>query len=322
MLKQAAILFTALIAFHASSLQAKEVPVVGFLLNGSERVQGIYVDQLRQGLSKVGYVDGHDIMLEYRFADGKSSIGREQAEELVRRGVDVIVTVGEPQTHYAVKATQTIPIVATFSGDLVQSGLISSMARPGGNVTGTTVLVRELYAKRLQLLIEAVPDISRVAMLLSPTKGALAAVAQTRLAAKNLGVTVLEVRVRAPADFAGAFAAMARQHVDAIIMVASPITSVHRRQLIELAGARKLPTICWRQEVVQVGCLMSYAPDRNDIINLAAGYVAKILRGAKPANLPVEQPASMEIALNLKTAKVLGITIPPSILLRATQVIE
>jgi putative ABC transport system substrate-binding protein len=196
------------------------------------------------------------------------------------------------------------------------------MARPGGTVTGISVLTRELAAKRLQLLTEAKPGISRVAMLFSPTKGALAAIANTRSAAKNLGVTVQEVQVRDPTDFAGAFRVMAQQQAEAIIMVVGPVTSLHRRQLIELAGARRLPTVCWRQELVEVGCLMSYGADRSHMVNRAAGFVAKILRGAKPANLPVEQPARIEIALNLKTAKALGITIPPSILLRATRVTE
>ncbi len=326
MRKQTAILLTALVIsapdYHASPLEAGEVPVVGFLLGSSEGVHGIYVDQLRQGLREAGYVDGRDIVLEYRFAQGKSSLTRAQAADFVRRRVDVIVTVGEPQTRSAAEATRTIPIVAAYASDLLQSGLIASMARPGGNVTGISVLTRELAAKRLQLLTEAKPGISRVAMLFSPTKGALAAIANTRSAAKNLGVTVQEVQVRDPTDFAGAFRVMAQQQAEAIIMVVGPVTSLHRRQLIELAGARRLPTVCWRQELVEVGCLMSYGADRSHMVNRAAGFVAKILRGAKPANLPVEQPARIEIALNLKTAKALGITIPPSILLRATRVTE
>ncbi len=185
-----------------------------------------------------------------------------------------------------------------------------------------TALTSELAAKRLQLLTETVPGASRVALLYSPTKAAPAVVAHTRSAAKRLGVTIQEVRVRGPADFAGAFAAMAQQRAEAVIMVAGRVISLHRRQLIALAGERKLPTICWRHGVVRAGCLMSYGADRSHMVNRAAGYVAKILQGAKPADLPVERPATIEIALNLKTAKALGITIPPSILLRATRVIE
>ncbi len=176
--------------------QGGKVPVVGFLLGSSERVHGIYVDRLRQGLRGEGYVDGRDIVLEYRFAHGKRSLAREQAAEFVHRRVNVIVTVGRPPTGFAAKATKTIPIVVAFASDLVESGFIASMARPGGNVTGMTALTSELAAKRLQLLTEVVPGATRVALLFSPTKAAPAVVAHTRSAAKWLGVTVKEVRVR------------------------------------------------------------------------------------------------------------------------------
>ncbi len=326
MFKHTTILLITLAIFAADhpaeAQQPGKVPVIGFVLGSSERVHGIYVDQLRQGLREAGYVDGRNIMLEYRFAQGKPSLAREHAAEFVRRRVDVIVTVGRPPTRAAAKATKTIPIVVAFASDLVESGFIASMARPGGNITGMTALTSELAPKRLQMLTEAVPGISRVALLLSPTKSSLAAVAHTRSAAKKLGVTVQEVQVRGPADFASAFAAMAQQHASAVIMVTGRIISLHRRQLIELAVARKLPTICWRLALVRNGCLMSYGADRSHMVHRAAGYVAKILRGAKPADLPVERPSKFVLAVNLKTAKVLGITIPQSILLLATKVIE
>ena len=326
MLKQTAILLMALAIFAANhpadAQQPGKVPVVGFLLGSSERVHGIYVDQLRQGLKEAGYVDGHDIVLEYRFASGKPSLAREQAAEFVRRRVDVIVAVGAPPMRFAAEATKTIPIVVAYASGLLDSGLVASMARPEGNVTGMTVLTQELAPKRLQLLIEAVPEVSRVALLFSPTKSSLAAVAHTRSAAKQLGVTVQEVQVRGPDDFASAFAAMAQQHASAVIMVTGRIISLHRRQLIELAVARKLPTICWRPALVRNGCLMSYGADRSHMVHRAAGYVAKILRGAKPADLPVERPSKFVLAVNLKTAKALGITIPQSIMLLATKVIE
>lgn len=309
-------------AYSAAAQQAGKVPVVGFLLGSSERVHGIYVDRLRQGLRDAGYADGRDIVLEYRFAQGKPGLAREQAAEFVRRRVDVIVTVGRPPTRFAAKATKTIPIVVAFASDLVQSGLIANIARPKGNVTGMTALASELAAKRLQLATETVPGLSRVALLMSPTKSALAAATHTRSAAKKLGVTVQEVGVSGPADFAGAFAAMAQQRAAAVIMVAGPVISLHRRRLIKLANERKLPTICWRRGVVRAGCLMSYGADRRQMVNRAAGYVAKILRGAKPGDLPVEQPTKFQFVLNLKTAKALGIEFPRSILLRAMEVIE
>jgi putative ABC transport system substrate-binding protein len=313
---------TLIFAYPTMAQQTRKVPVIGFLLGSSERVHGIHVDRLRQSLKEAGYVDGRDIVLEYRFARGKPKLAREQAAEFVQRGVDVIVTVGRPPTRAAAKATKTIPIVVAFASDLIQTGLIGNMARPKGNVTGMTALTSELAAKRLQLLTEAIPGISRVALLLSPTKSSLSSAAATKLSARNLGLTLQEVHVRGPSDFADAFLAIAQQRSEAVIMVAGRVISTNQRQLIKLAVERKLPTICWRRGVVRAGCLMSYGADRSDMVNRAAEYVAKILQGAKPADLPVQRPAKIEIAINLQTAKALGITIPPLIWVRATKVIE
>jgi putative ABC transport system substrate-binding protein len=306
----------------AVAQQMGKVPVIGFLLGSSERVHGAYVDRLRQSLKEAGYVDGRNIVLESRFAKGKPKLARKQAAELVQRPVDVIVTVGRPPTRSAAQATKSIPIVVAFASDLAESGFVKNMARPEGNVTGMTALTSELAAKRLQLLTEAVPGITRVALLLSPTKSSISAATHTKVAAKSLGLTVLEMRVRGPDDFADAFAKMAKQRVEGVIMVAGRVISLHRRQLTKLAIKHKLPTICWRLGVVRAGCLMSYGADRNAMVNRAAGYVVKILRGAKPASLPVQRPNKIQIALNLKTAGALGLSIPPSILLRATEVIE
>jgi len=302
--------------------QTGKVPVIGFLLGSSKHVQGIHVDQLRRSLQEAGYVDGRNLVLEYRFAQGKPKLVREQVAEFVQRGVDVIVTVGRPPTQAAAEATKTIPIVVAFASDLLQTGLIGNMARPKRNVTGMTALTSELAAKRLQLLTEAMPGISRVALLLSPTKSSLASAEATKSAAKILGLTVQVVQVRGPPEFADAFQAIARERAEAVIMVAGRVISTHQRQLLKLAVERKLPTICWRRGVVRAGCLISYGADRKRLVQRAAGYVAKILQGAKPADLPVQRPTSFGIAINLKTANALGMSIPPSILLRATNVIE
>ena len=275
MLKQSAILLIAFAIFAANypveAQQPGKVPVVGFLLGSSKRVHGVHVDRLRQGLKEQGYVDGRDFVLEYRFAGGNRTVAREQAAEFVRRRVDLIVTVGLPPTRAAAKATRTIPIVVAYASNLLGSGLVASMARPGGNVTGMTVFTQELAAKRLQLSTEAVPGVSRVALLFGPRKSDLAAAAQTRLAAKKLRVALQEVLVRGPADFADAFAAMVRQRAGALIMVAGPVVSTHRRRIFALAGAHRIPTICWRPAMVRDGCLMSYGADRGQLVRQAAG---------------------------------------------------
>lgn len=299
-----------------------KIPVIGFLLGSSERVHGKHVERLRQGLKKQGYVDGRDFVLEYRFGDGNRKIVREHAAEFVRRRVDLIVTVGLPPTLATAKATKTIPIVVAYASNLLGSGVVASMARPGGNVTGTTVLTQELAAKRLQLSTEMVRGISRVALMFGPRKSDRKAAARTRLAAEKLGVTLHEVLVRDPAEFADAFAAMARQRVGALILVAGPVVSTNRRRIFELAGEHKIPTICWRSAMVRQGCLMSYGANRGQMVRHAAGYIVKILRGAKPRNLPVQRSTKIEFVVNLKTAKALGLAIPRSILLQATNVIE
>ena len=326
MFKQTAIFLITLAIIAANypveAQQPGKVPVIGFLLGSSKKVHGAHVDRLRQGLKEEGYVDGRDIVLEYRFAGGNRKIARDLAAEFVRRRVDLIVTVGIPSTRFAAKATKTIPIVVAYASNLLGSGLVASMAKPGGNVTGITVLTEELAAKRLELSTEAVPGISRVALIFGPNKSALKAVTQTRLAAEKFGVTLQEVPVRSPADFADAFAAMAGQRAGALILVAGRVVSKNRRQIFELAGKRRIPTICWRPAMVRDGCLIGYGADRGRMVRQAARYVANILRGANPGDLPVQRSTRLELVVNLKTAKALGFTFPPLILLRATEVIE
>ena len=327
MVKQIVILLTALVILFstnpAHAQQPGKLPQIGVLFTGGKSIHGIYVDVLRRSLRDAGYVDGRDVVLDYRFGNGKRGRIRAQAAEFVRRDVDVIVAAGLPPAQEAAKLTRTIPIVVTFASDLVGSGLVASYAKPGGNVTGMTSLAVDLSAKRLQLVKEAVPSVSRVAMLFNPTAYAgVETVQRARTAAVLLGVAIQQVPVRGTSDFENAFAAMARERADALIMVVDRLIATHRRQLIGLAARRKLPTMCWRPAMARDGCLMSYGADRSAMVRRSASYVAKILRGSNPAEMPIEQPTKFGLAVNLKTAKALGITFPPSILLRATEVIE
>ena len=310
----------ALPAAHAQ--QRDKIPVVGFLGTGPERVQGVFVDAFRSGLRDAGYVDGRNIVLEVHFGNSNPSRIRALAAELVRRDVDVIVPVALTAVREAAKATKTIPIVAAFAANLVGSGLVASLAKPGGNVTGMSTFARDLVPKWLQLVKEVVPEASRVAVLFNPFGSSLASVKFLKTAAARIGVAIHEAPVRAPDDFEDAFAAIARARAGALIMIPGRVTGGHRRRLIALAIGWKLPAMCWRQGLAHLGCLMSYGANRSDLVRRSASYVAKILKGAKPADLPVERPTKFDLVINLRTSKALGIKVPHSILLRATEVIE
>jgi putative ABC transport system substrate-binding protein len=295
---------------------------IGFLLGASKRVHGAHVDRLRQSLKKMGYVDGRNIVLEYRFGNGDRSAIRRHATELVRRKIDLIVTVGWPATRFAAKATKTIPIVVAYASNLLTSGLVGSMAKPGGNVTGSAVLAQELAAKRLELMTETVPGASHIALLYGPRRTNKKVVAYTKSAAKTLRVAVHEGLLRSPTDLNDIFASMGGQRVGALILVAGPVVSTHRRKIFKLATEHRLPTLCWRPGMVRDGCLISYGADRGQMVRQAARYVVKILRGAKPGELPIQRSTQVQIVVNLKTAKALGITIPSTILIRANKVIK
>ena len=277
----------------------------------------------RQGLRDHGYLEGQNIALDYKYADGVPERLAEAAAEFVRRPVDVIATYGTPPTWAAKEATATIPIVMIAIGDPVRAGLVASIARPGGNVTGNTILGPEVGAKRLQLFKEAVPTISRMAFLVNPANpSTVAYLEELQIAAPALGVELISAEVRSVNDFDSAFAAMMRGRPDAFMMTADPLLMLHIRRVIDFLTDNRLPSIFQNRDNVVAGGLMSYGASLPDLFRRGAGYVHKILQGTKPADLPVEQPTKFEFVINLKTAKALGLSIPESFLLLADEVIE
>ncbi len=270
----------------------------------------------------MGYVEGQGILVEYRFAEGRGERLPALAAELLDRRVSVIVVLGNRAARAARQITRTVPIVMAFSSEVMETGFVASLARPGGNVTGLTTMSPELTAKRLELLKEGHPHISRVAILWNSVPGKDAKWGSAQVAAQALAVTLQSVEVRASDDLDRAFATMAREHSDALLTLTDSFTTRNRKRIVDLAAKHRLPTIHEVKEFVDAGGLMSYGPNIPDMSRRAAPYVDKILKGAKPADLPVEQPTKFELVINLKTAKALGLTIPQSVLLRADQVIE
>ncbi len=310
----------------ADAQQAVKIPQLGYLDGTSLSVFSHYVEAFRQGLRAQGYIEGQNIVIEYRWAEGKLDRLPELAAELVRLKVDVIYA---PTTRAAVAAkaaTRTTPIVFGATADPVGSGLVASLARPGGNLTGLTFLGAELVPKRLELLREVVPGTARVAVLRDPGAHAertiKAMLEETGVAARALGVQLLILEARGSNDLEPAFSAMVRERAGALLTLPSPIFSAERRRLVNLAAKHRLPAVYFDKTYVEAGGLMSYGASITDNHRRAATYVAKILRGAKPADLPVEQPTRFELVVNLKTAKTLGLTIPPSVLVRADEVIQ
>jgi len=278
-----------------------------------------------QGLRELGYVEGKGIAIEWRYAEGKVERLPDLAAELVRLKVDVIVVnvCGAP-LNAARQATSTIPIiVAACNDDMVATGIVASLARPGGNVTGISKLTPELAAKRLELLKASVPRISRVAILWDPGYADFAADwRELRRAASVLGVTLQPVQIRGPEDLDGAFSTMTNEQADAVITFSDVVTYQHRMRVADLAAKNRLPMMSPYREFVEAGGLMAYGPNIPDTFRRAATFVDKILKGTKPADLPVEQPTKFELVINLKTAKALGLTIPQSVLIRADEVIQ
>jgi len=276
-----------------------------------------------QGLQELGYVEGQNILIEGRFYGDRTERLPALAAELVRLKVDVIVAQGPPAPEAAQRATSTIPIVMTVHQDPVGSGLVASLARPGRNVTGLSVLTTELVGKRLQLLKEAVPGISRVAVLLDPTHPTAALqLREAEVAARSLKVQLQVLEARAPGDFAGAFSAMTNGRARGLIFLGGLMFFVERTWIVELAAQSRLPAIYGAKENAEAGGLMAYGPNLRESYRRAATYVDKILRGAKPGDLAIEQPTKFEFVVNRKAAKALGLTIPPSLLLQADRVIE
>ena len=276
----------------------------------------------RERLGELGYADGRNVMFQPRWAHGQVSRLPDLAAELVGLKVDILVTGGTEAVLAAQRATKTIPIVTTTSSDPVELGLTASLARPGGNLTGVTSIASELSGKRLQLVRELVPGASRIAVLWDrDNRSSALAVRDTEAVAGPLRVTLQLFPVRS-GDFPAAFSAMKRDRTEALIVTPSPAFFPGRRRVADLALAHRLPTVVGSREYAEAGGLMSYAADYPELFRHAAAYVDKILHGARPGDLPIEQPTKFELVINLKTAKALGLTIPPSLLLRADQVIE
>ena len=311
------------IAPFVEAQQTKKVPQIGYLDNASLSAMAGRIEAFRQGLRELGYVDGRNIVIEYRSAEGKVDRLPALAAELARLKVDVIVTGGRTATRAVKEATVAIPIVMGQDPDPVGNGFIASLARPGGNITGLSAIATELSGKQLEFLKETVPRLSRVAVLgTSTTPSNAQALRETELAAGALRVQLQYLDVRGPKDIESAFQAASERRADAVLVLPSPVLISHRKQFIELAAKSRLPAIYSRAEYVQDGGLMTYSASITDLFRRAATYVDKILKGAKPADLPVEQPTKFEFIINLKAAKQIGLTIPPNVLARADKVIR
>jgi ABC-type uncharacterized transport system substrate-binding protein len=322
----AVLLFALYPSVHAQQPVGK-VPRIGFLAHGpaSDPPTALRLDAFRQGLRELGYADGKNINIEYRYAGGRFERLPELAEELVRLKVDIFVVTTDLTAQAVRKSTLTIPIVMASSGNPLGSGLVASFARPGGNVTGLYQYSPELVGKRLELLKEVVPKVTRFAFLHSPDGGAAARAGfedQGKAAAKSLGVQFQLEQVKAPADLEGAFQAMIKQHTGAFVMSSSPLLGIHRKKVLQLVEQTRIPAIYPDQEWATDGGLMSYGANIVDQYRRAAIYVDKILKGAKPSDLPVEQPRKFDLVINLKAAKQVGLTIPQSVLYRADKVIR
>jgi putative tryptophan/tyrosine transport system substrate-binding protein len=311
------------VAVIAEAQQPTKVPRIGFLGGSSPSAVAARTEAFRQSLRELGYVEGKNIVIEWRYAEGKLDRLSELATELVRLKVDVIVTTGGTPTRAAKEATSTIAIVMAQDQDPVGSGHVASLARPGGSITGLSSLAPELGGKRLELLKEIVPKLSRVAILGTSTNpGYAQSIRETELAAGAFGVRLQYLDVRAAKDVEAAFRAAGKEHADAVLLLTSLVLNSQRKQITDLAIKSQLPAIYYNPEWVEDGGLMSYGVSFIDLYRRAATYVDKILKGAKPADLPVEQPMKFEFVINLKTAKQIGLTIPPNVLARADKVIK
>jgi len=307
----------------AEAQQQKKVPRIGFLVGASPSTNAARTEAFRQGLRELGYVEGKNIVIEYRYAEGKLDRLPDLAAELVRLKVDVIVTGGSQTTRATKQAASTIPIVMAQDNDPVGNGFVASLARPGGNITGLATLTPEISGKRLELLKETVPRLSRLAVLGTSTEpGNSQAVRETELAAGASRVQLQYLDVRDPRDIESAFHAASKERADAVLVLVSAVFNAHRTQLVEVAVKSRLPAIYTNSEYVDAGGLMTYGVSITDLFHRAATYVDKILKSAKPADLPVEQPIKFELVINLKTAKQIGLTIPPNVLARADRVIR
>ncbi len=307
----------------AEAQQPAKVPRIGFLATTPLSANLARIEAFRQGLRELSYVEGKNIVIEWRSAEGKADRLPALLDELVRLKVDVIVTAGPATTRAAKEATSTIPIVMAQVGDPVGSGFVASLARPGGNITGLSTLAPELSGKRLELLKEVVPRLARVAVFGTSTNPDTAqSLKEIELAAGAFKVQLQYLDVLDPKDIETAFRAASKGRAGAVLMLGNPVATSQRTQITDLAVKNRLPAIYDRPEFVEDGGLMTYGVSQNDLFRRAATYVDKILKGRKPADLPVEQPTKFELIINLKAAKQIGLTIPPSVLARADKVIK
>lgn len=322
--RRACVLLLAAFAATAAAQPSEPVRRVGFLSGGAAAVGAGLVAAFRDGLRDAGWVEGRNVVLDLRFAEGQFDRLPQLAAELVRTHPDVVVAVPTPAALAAKSATATIPIVMLSVPNPVELGLVGSLARPGGNVTGVAFSVGiDIIGKELQVLTEAVPRIRSVALLVNPANpGHALARDKAKADARALGLSLQFLEARAPTDFDGVFAAMGKDRADALLVVADSMFQAHRAQLAELALRQKVPSVFAFREYVDAGGLMSYGPNLASQYRQAAAYVDRILRGARPAELPVEQPTKFELVVNARTARALGLTLPPSVLLQASHVVE
>jgi putative ABC transport system substrate-binding protein len=308
------------LAAHAQ--ESSKVPRIGFMRFGPAAAYAGRVEALRAGLRDLGYIEGKSIVIEFRWAERVDQLP-EFAAELVRMNVDAIFAMSSTEVEAVRQVTKIIPVVFATHADPVGVGHVVSLARPGGNITGLTILLSDLVGKELEILKEAVPQVTRIGVLFSPTapshRPALQAV---ETASQRLGVQLQLVPLRNTEEFDEAFATMARDRVGACLVVAAPLFISHRARVAQLALKHRLPGMFGTKESVEAGGLMSYSADLDDMVRRAASYIDKILKGAKPTDLPVEQASKYQLVINLKTAKALGLTVPPSLLARADEVIE
>jgi putative ABC transport system substrate-binding protein len=303
----------------------KSLPRIGFLSGASLVSTQDRIKAFRQALGTLGYVEGNNLLIDWRFADGDSTRLPSLAADLVRAKADVIVVAGgEPVAFAAKRATKTTPIIMANAFDPVTSGLVASLARPGGNVTGfTSTPGPEIHGKQTELLREAIPTLSRLGVLINPTSSFSAfALKEIEATVQKLGISVQVVEARTVDDFEAAFATLAAKHAEALLQVPDPTLINQRSRLIDLETKRRMPTMHSSLEYADAGGLMAYGADRTELFRRTAGYVDKILKGAKPADLPVEQPTKFELVINLKAAKQIGLAIPPNVLARAERVIR
>ena len=310
----------------AEAQQPKKVPRIGYLLSGDSSSESERFESLRLALRELGYIEGQNITIEYRYAEGKRDLATEHAAELVRLKVDIVLIAGgAPLIQAAKNATTSIPIIMTGAGlDPVKAGFIKTLARPGGNVTGVTNLTRELGGKRLELLKEAVPKVARVAVLYDPTlPGAVREMKEVLpVAARPLEMTVRSWDVRDADGLEKIFAVLIKERPNGLYVSGGPVTNANEKKIADFALKTRLPAVYGSRSGVESGGLMSYHADRMESYRRAATYVDKILKGAKPADLPVQQPTNFELVINLKMAKQIGVTIPSSVLARADKVIR